>query len=143
MSAFFSAMFEEWGARRRRLRAIFGDRGQAIFEFLIMAGLALGSLGLLVRTWMPAAAPWGFSMPFVFIVGFILIELRRQRALARVGDSEQIRRAYDWAALLWSVGCALIGAAAFVIAWSAEPPAPREEDVWTPPENSVPVDISP
>jgi hypothetical protein len=143
MGDFFSTLFEEMGARRRRLRAAFGDRGQAIFEFLIMAGLALGSLGLLVRTWMPAAAPWGFALPFVFLAGFFLIELRRQRARAAAADPEALRRGYDWAALLWSLFCALSGAAAFVIAWTAEPAPPPEENVWTPPESSVPVDISP
>ncbi|HRP11083.1 MAG TPA: hypothetical protein PLK37_08625 [Terricaulis sp.] len=143
MGNFFSAMFEEMGQRRRRLRAAFGDRGQAIFEFLILAGLALGSLGLLVRLWMPAAAPWGFAIPFVFAAGFLLIERRRQRARAADPESETVRRNYDWAALLWSVGCALAGAAAFVIAWGAEPPPAPEEEIWTPPESSVPVDISP
>jgi len=143
MGNFFSAMFEEMGMRRRRLRVAFGDRGQAIFEFLIMAGLALGSLGLLVRTWMAAVAPWGFAMPFVFLAGYVLIERRRQRARAAAPDSETLRRNYDWAALLWALACALAGAAAFVIAWGAEPPAPPEEEIWTPPESSVPVQISP
>lgn len=143
MGNFFSAMFEEMAARRRRLRAAFGDRGQAIFEFLVLAGLALGSLGLLVRTWMPAAAPWGFSLPFVFLIGYFLIERRRQRAQAAAAESESVRRTYDWAALLWSLACALAGAAAFVIAWGAEPQAPPEDEIWTPPESSVPVEISP
>ncbi len=143
MGNFFSAMFEEMGMRRRRLRTVFGDRGQAIFEFLIMAGLALGSLGLLVRTWMPAAAPWGFALPFVFLAGYVLIERRRQRAHAGAAEPDIVQRNYDWAALLWSIACALAGAAAFVIAWGAEPPAPPQEEIWTPPESSVPVDISP
>lgn len=107
MGNFFSAMFDEMAMRRRRLRAAFGDRGQAIFEFLIMAGLALGSLGLLVRTWMPAAAPWGFALPFVFIIGYVLIERRRQRARAAAADHDLVQRNYDWAALLWSIACAL------------------------------------
>lgn len=130
-------------ARRRRMRGLLGDRGQSIFEFLIMSGIALGSLGLLVRLWMPAAAPWGFAIPFVFVIGYILIERRRQRAHAAAEDPEPVRRSYDWAALLWSLACALAGAAAFVIAWNAEPPAPEQEEIWTPPESSVTVDISP
>lgn len=143
MGSFFSAMFEEHVARRRRMRGLLGDRGQSIFEFLIMSGIALGSLGLFVRLWMPAAAPWGFAIPFVFVIGYILIERRRQRAHAAAEDPEPVQRAYDWAALLWSLACALAGAAAFVIAWNAEPPAPEQEEIWTPPESSVPVDISP
>ncbi len=136
-------MFSEMGARRKRLRAVFGDRGQGVFEFLIMGGLLVGSLGLVVREWMPAAAPWGFAVPFVFLIGYVLIDGRRQGALARGDEPEKTSQAYDWLALWWSLGCALLGVAAFVIAWTAAPPAPPPEDVWTPPENSIPVDISP
>lgn len=136
-------MFAEIGARRRRLRSALGDRGQGLAEFLIMAGLLIGSLGLLVRDWMPAAAPWGFAIPLVFLIGYLLIDARRQATLARGDDAGKTSQSYDWLALMWSLGCALAGAAAFVIAWTAAPPAPPEEEFWTPPENSVPVDISP
>lgn len=141
MAGFFSSLFGEMGARRRRLRAALGDRGQAIVEFLVLGGLVIGSLGLFVREWMPAAAPWGFALPVAFLLGYGLIELRRQAAVAREGaDAAKISAGYDWIALLWSFGCALAGAAAFVIAWSAEPPP---ADFWTPPESAVTVDISP
>ncbi len=143
MGGFFSSLFAEAGARRRRLRAALGDRGQAIVEFLVLSGLALGSVGLFVREWMVDAAPWGFAIPVVFIVGYGLIELRRQAALARGDAPERVNQAYDWIVLLWSFGCALVGAAAFVIAISAEPPPVQEEEIWTPPESSVPVDILP
>lgn len=136
-------MFGEMGARRKRLRGALGDRGQGLAEFLILGGLMIGSLGLFVRAWMPAAAPWGFALPFVFVAGYLLIDARRQAALARGDDTERTSQNYDWMALLWSLACALAGAAAFVIAWTAAPPAPPEEDVWMPPESSVPVDISP
>jgi hypothetical protein len=124
------------------MRASFGDRGQALAEFLVLGGVLVGSLGLFVRPWMPAAAPWGFWLPLVFVIGYLLIEARRQAALARAGaDAEKLGGGYDWIALLWSFGCALAGAAAFVIAWSAAPPPPPGD--WTPPESTVPVDISP
>lgn len=131
------------GARRRRLRASLGDRGQAIAEFLVLGGLAIGSLGLFVRPWMPAAAPWGFAIPGVFLIGYLLIEARRQAEAARAGEAAPVASRYDWLALLFSFGCALLGAAAFVIAWSAEPAPPPELDEWAPPESAVPVDISP
>ncbi|MEZ6023378.1 MAG: hypothetical protein R3C16_08210 [Hyphomonadaceae bacterium] len=139
MGSFFTALFDEMGARRRRLRAALGDRGQAIAEFLVLAGLALGSLGLFVREWMPAAAPWGFWMPAVFVVGYLAIDARRQANLARGAEPERTAKRFDWAALAWSFGCALIGAAAFVIAMSAEP----QLEEWTPPEHTIPVDLSP
>jgi hypothetical protein len=141
MGGFFSSLFAEMGSRRRRLRAALGDRGQALLEFLVLGGLLVGSLGLFVRAWMPAAAPWGFALPFVFVIGFALIEVRRQGDRTR--DAERVSQFYDWIVLGWSFACALAGAAAFVIAWSAQPPAPHEEEIWTPPESSVPVDISP
>jgi hypothetical protein len=121
---------------------------------------------------MPGAAPWGFWLPLAFVIGYLLIEVRRQAAIGiatvahnkaaeaaaavargertdmpEVLDDEgrtivdRVAASYDWIALLWSFGCALTGAAAFVIAWSAAPPAPPED--WAPPESAVPVDISP
>lgn len=145
MGGFFSSMFAEMGLRRRRLRAALGDRGQGLVEFLVLAGLGVGSLGLFVRPWMPAAAPWGFALPLVFLLGYLLIEGRRQAAVSR-GDAERgvAGLSYDWAVLLWSFACALAGAAAFVIAWGAEPPAVAPDSgEWAPPESTVPVDISP
>jgi len=136
-------MFSEMGARRRRLRIALGDRAQGFFEFLILGGLLIGSLGLILREWMPAAAPWGFAVPFVFLIGYVLIEARRQAAIARGDDAQKTSQSYDWYTLWWSLGCALLGVAAFVIAWTSAPPAPTPEDVWTPPESSVPVDMSP
>ena len=143
MGGFFSSLFAEMGARRRRLRAALGDRGQGIVEFLVLGGLMLGSLGLFVRDWMPAAAPWGFALPFIFVVGYGLIDARRQAQLASADNPERVSASYDWIALGWSFGCALAGAAAFVIAWTAEPPPVQEEEIWTPPESSVSVEISP
>jgi hypothetical protein len=136
MGVFMSAMFEEMGARRRRLRAVLGDRGQALVEFLVLGGLVLGSLGLFARPWMPAAAPWGFWLPLVFLVGYFLIEARRQIALRRSANPESISAGYDWMVLLWSFGCSLAGAAAFVIALSAKP-----AEYWTPPPDTPSVEI--
>jgi hypothetical protein len=142
MGGFLTSMFDEMDARRRRLRAVMGDRGQSLLGFAILAGLALGSLGLFIRTWMAEVAPWGFAAPPVFLLGYVLIDARRQAALKRAADEAKFSTQYDWIALLWSFGCALVGAAAFVIALTSEPP-PAPIDYWTPPESSVPVDISP
>jgi hypothetical protein len=136
MSEFFSTMTSEMGARRRRLRGALGDRGQAIAEFLILSGLVVGSLGLLLGPWMPRAAPWGFALPFVFILGFILIERRRQRAVAAGAEPATIAAGYDWTVLLFGFACAAAGAAAFVIAWG-EKPAPPPPDTWVPPETTI------
>jgi hypothetical protein len=142
MNGFLSAMFAEMGARRRRMRAAFGDRGQALVEFLVLGGLAVGSLGLFVREGMIRAAPWGFALPLVFVIGFAAIEARRQGETKAAGEEARINTRYDWIVLLWSFGCALLGVAAFVLAWTAQPHVAPQED-WQPPRETVDVDISP
>ena len=142
MAGFLTNFFDEMGERRRRLRKSLGDRGQALASFAVMAGLVLGSPGLYIRPWMIGVAAWGFAVPVVFVVGYLLIEWRRQADIARAGVSDAITTRYDWTARLFSLACALAGAAAFVIAFSSEPPAPYIEE-WAPPESAVSVDISP
>lgn len=134
-------MFDELGERRRRLRQSLGDRGQALASFAVLAGLMLGSIGLYIRPWMIGVSAWGFAVPVVFVIGYLLIEWRRQAA-ARSGDAARIASTYDWAARLFALACALAGAAAFVIALTSEPP-PAQVEEWAPPESAVPVDISP
>ncbi len=143
VSRFFPTLIQELVPRRRRLREIFGNRGQAIYEFFVMGGLIVGSLGLFLAPWMPAAAPWGFALPFLYVIGQLLLEWRRQKAIARGADAEAITPGYDWTIILWSLACALAGAAAFVMAWGARPappPAPVD-DSWRPPENVIEMDL--
>lgn len=142
MAGFFTNLFDELGERRRRLRKSLGDRGQALASFTILAGLMLGSLGLYLRPWMIGVASWGFIVPLVFVIGYLLIDWRRQATLARGADADKTAVTYDMVARLFSFACALAGAAAFVIAFTSEPPAPQIEE-WTPPEGTVSVDISP
>jgi hypothetical protein len=134
MSNFFASLFAEMGARRKRLRAALGDRAQGFVEFLVLVCLVAGSIGLFARPWMADAAPWGFALPLVFVLGYLAIEARRQAAP---------EHNYDWWVLLWSFGCALAGAAALVIAWSAAPATPPPEVIWTPPEDAVGVNLDP
>jgi hypothetical protein len=142
MAGFFTNLFDELGDRRRRLRLSLGDRGQAIASFAILAGLMLGSLGLYLRPWMIGVAAWGFAMPVVFVLGYLIFDWRRQAVLATGADPQKTAITYDWYARGFSLACALAGAAAFVIAFTSEPPPPQIEE-WTPPESAVPVDISP
>lgn len=141
MAGFFTNFFDELGERRRRLRKSLGDRGQALASFAVLAGLMLGSIGLYLKPWMIGVSPWGFGVPVLFVIGYLLIEWRRQADLAR-SETEALATRYDWTARLFSLACALAGSAAFVIAFSSEPPAPHIEE-WTPPESAVSVDISP
>jgi hypothetical protein len=134
-------MAGELGQRRRRMRALLGDQGASMAEFFIMAGILAGSLGLLVAPWMPLAAPWGYAVPVVFTVGFILIEFFRQ-AEARAGrDAERLAVRYDWFAQCFAFACAFAGAAAFVMALGAEP-QPEAPEGWTPPADAIPAEIA-
>ncbi|ANP45967.1 hypothetical protein [Candidatus Viadribacter manganicus] len=142
MAGFFTSLFDELGNRRRRLRKSLGDRGQALASFAVLAGLVLGSLGLFLRPWMIDVAPWGFAPPAIFVIGYLLIDWRRQADVTRGGDADVLANKYDWTARLFSFACALAGGAAFVIALTSEPPPPQIEE-WAPPESAVSVDISP
>jgi hypothetical protein len=142
MSGFLSRMMAELGARRRRLRGSLGEYGQALAEFVVLGCLLAGSLGLFLLPWMPAAAPWGFAMPFVLVGGLLWLEKRRQDAVTRGAEPEAIAPAHDWAAFLLAFGCAVAGLAAFLIAYGAAPePPPRAPD-WHPPADAVASDIA-
>lgn len=142
---FFSAMFDELGVRRRRLRELMGDRGQSLFEFALLSAFTLGSVGLLVRAWGATTAPWGFALPFVFLLGYVAIDWRRQAALARGADEEATRKRYNLAALGWTLLTAGLAIFAFVLVLSVTPPPPpvSEEEVWQPPPDTVNFDLQP
>jgi hypothetical protein len=142
VSGYFSSMMGEFAARRRRMRESFGDRGQAIAEFLVMSGLLIGSAGLFLKSWMFAAAPWGLAVPVVFLAGFLLIEGRRQSMPAPTPNEDGGASGYDWIVLLWSFACALAGAAAFFVALGAEPAPPPEPPAWQPPEQVMEFDLN-
>lgn len=142
MSGFFPSLFAEMGARRRRMRDAFGDRGQGFVEFLVLGGLAIGSIGLIVREGMIRTAPWGLAVPLVFVIGFLIIDARRQTELKANADPAKTTSRYDWIVFLWSFACALLGVAAFVLAWTAQPHVVSHEE-WQPPRESVNVDIAP
>jgi hypothetical protein len=87
-------------------------------------------------------APWGLAVPLAFVIGFLIIDARRQAQLRANADDAKTGSRYDWIVLLWSFACALLGVAAFVLAWTAQPHvAPHEE--WQPPREAVDVDIAP
>ncbi|MBL8551724.1 MAG: hypothetical protein JNJ73_17180 [Hyphomonadaceae bacterium] len=141
MTGYLPSLLEELAARRKRLRDRLGDRGQGLFEMLILGGLVAGSLGLLLSPRLAAAAPWGFAMPLFFLAGYALLDARRQGALARGAPPERVQKLHDWLALALVLGTAAAGAAAFAIAFSEPPPPPPPD--WQPPADAVSADIAP
>lgn len=141
--AFWRDLFTELSARRRRLRTAIGDWGQSLFEYGLVASLILGTFGLYLQPWMAAAAPWGFALPVVLPLGYILLDMRRQRPLPEGADADAARRGYDRLAFIWCALIIIAGIGAFAYALSAEPPPPPAPDPgWQPPDNAVAVDIS-
>lgn len=136
--SYWSSLFQELGARRTRLRKALGDRGQSLFEFALLSAFVMGSLGLYLRAWMPSAAPWGFALPFVFIAGYLALDVRRQR-----DGAENAERKHDLIALGWTLLCAALAIGTLFYAWQAEPPPPPEAPVWQPPEDVQIFDLSP
>lgn len=134
--SFWGSLFQELSARRTRLRRALGDRGQSLFEFVVLGALVLSSLGLYLRPWMAAAAPWGFAAPFVFVAGYLLLDLSRQR------DNGVNGRRHDLLALGWTLLCCAVAIATFVLALLSEPPPPPEPPAWQPPEDVEIFDLS-
>lgn len=141
--AFWRNLFIELGARRHRLRKALGDWGQSVFELALIASLILGTFGLLLHPWMAAAAPWGFALPVLLPLGYIALDMRRQRPSPEGADAEAARKAHDRLALFWCVLIVVAGIGAFAYALSAEPPPPPAPDPgWQPPDDAVAVDIT-
>jgi len=141
--AFWTNLFTELGARRKRLREAIGDRGQSLFELALLSALILGTLGLFYQPWMAAAAPWGFALPALLPLGYVALDVRRQRPLPEGADADAARKTHDRLVLIWCSLIVIAGIGAFAYALAAEPPAPPTPDPgWQPPEDAVAVDIS-
>jgi len=140
--AFWGNLFTELGARRKRLRESFGERGQSVFELALLSALVLGTVGLLLHPWMASAAPWGFALPVLLPLGYIALDARRQRALAAGQDEDAVRKSHDRLALIFVSLIIVAGVGAFAYALASEPPAPPQPDPgWQPPEDAVSVDM--
>ena len=67
MGGFFSVMIEEMGARRRRFRLAFGDRGQSLAEFFILGAfiaLVMGGSQAISRSLFAQMIPNGKEAEF-------------------------------------------------------------------------------
>jgi protein-S-isoprenylcysteine O-methyltransferase Ste14 len=140
---FFAALGAEFAARRRRLRKALGDRGQGLFELFVLGGLLLGSVGLFYQPWMLPAAAWGLAAPALFVALYVLLDVRRQRALAAADDPERVRKRGDWAALAATLACVLLGYAAFAVGVMADPRPRPERPGWQPPPDAIDTTIHP
>jgi DNA-binding transcriptional LysR family regulator len=130
--SFFSDMFEELGARRRRLHTALGALAGGLVEFALIGGLTLGLGAALL------GKPVGVAPLIGFVLGYGLLEQRRQRALAGGAEEGAVRRRGDRHALIVSAAMAVLGFWVFGQAMAAkeqagwvepEPPPPRVFDL--------------
>jgi hypothetical protein len=126
MGAFLSSLFSEFAARRARLHAAFGDRTASLVEFLMFGGFVMGGLAAVLgerRGLAPLAA---------LIVGYTLLDLSRQRALAAGADEAVTRGRQDRLAFALVAALSAMGAAFCVYTTmkqdnSAIPPQPGQK----------------
>jgi hypothetical protein len=127
-----------WGAeltaQRMNLRKRLNESRASLIEFGLLGCLILGSVGLLVPERGFAVAPWGVAIPFVYMVGMIVAELIRQRALKTPEDGLRMRRGYGRVTGAIGLVCAAAGMATFIHALTHGQPVP-------PPEIAVPDDL--
>ncbi|MGE3143437.1 MAG: hypothetical protein AB7L65_08960 [Hyphomonadaceae bacterium] len=137
---FFSALLDETAARRKRLRQALGDRGQSLFEFALLTGLVIGAGSFYLRDWLAAYAPLTLLLPFAFVLGYGLIEARRQSEFKAGAAEESVRKRYDLAALAWAILCGGLGLGLLCYAMTAKPP-PAPATGWEPPRGTVATEL--
>ncbi len=124
--SFLASLGSEFVARRERLREALGDRNASILEFVFLAGIVMGGLAALfgeLRGLAPLAA---------LIVGYVLLDVTRQRALAAGADIVQTRKRQDRLILALFAAMAVMGAAMFFYQQQEaskrlNPPSPGEQ----------------
>ena len=131
MASFVSSFFSELGARRARLRAALGDRNASWIEFALIGGISMGAIAAVLmhepRGWAPLA---------VIIPAYLLIDMLRQRALAKGADEGETRTRYDRIVFALFAAIALIGAA--ICAYALQKPRSILEE---PPTNQRNYDV--
>lgn len=121
--SFWSSLVTEFGERRRRLhRGAMKSLANPI-EFAVLGGLVLAVLAPGVGRNGFADAPWGPALPLALVVAYIVLDRRRQHALAAGGAPETVAAGYDVRAHWLFVAFAIAGAATF--AWALLKPAPE------------------
>lgn len=140
---FFTSLFEELGAKRRRLRRALGDWRASLVEALTVGGMGFGLFG-------PIAYPrgetelWhGLLAPLGLAAGLALLEARRRGALARGVDEARLRRGYDVLTLCLMAAMALAGVALYALSAATVPAAPTITVPDTVPEDAVIIDLPP
>lgn len=141
MAGFLVALGSEFAARRGRLRKALGDGRASLLEYVILLGVILGiaSPGFGPKGFL--GAQYGPLLPVLLIAGYVLIDLSRQRVVARGAAEDAVRAAFDRRALWFCLAVAAIGYLTFV--WALLAPAPFELAPEEAPTGALNVTIGP
>jgi hypothetical protein len=124
---FFSDMFEELAERRRRLHKAVRAFTAGLLEFAFIGGLFVSLLAI------PLGSLLGALPPIGFVIGYWLLERRRQIALKAGADEAALRKAGDRQALILAAAMAIAGFYVFGQAMAA-----KEKEGWVAPEPPPP-----
>jgi hypothetical protein len=130
---FLSAAVEELGARRKRLQLYFKPFFGGLIEFALFSGFVLGAAAAFLGRW------YGLLPLAAFVIGYGLLEQRRQRVLAAGAGEDVVRPRYDRLILAMTAALAALGVWAFAgalhakdaVGWTAPPPKTINLDLVT------------
>lgn len=145
--SFWADLGAELTARRLRLRRAMKDRNASLLELVQAAGFLLAIVGPLIFP--PPAYPFYLgALPLLGAFGaYLLLEGRRQGALAAGAEPEAVKKRYDLMTLLavFAFSLAAYAMFAFDLRQHATPAAEEAESPaeWTPPDDALDVTIAP
>lgn len=129
--SFLSSTFEELGARRKRLHVRFKPLVAGLIEFALLSGLVLSVAAVFLGRW------YGALPPLAFLIGYLLLEQRRQGALAAGQAEDTVRPRFDRLALAMTGALAALGLWVFAGAMQA-----KDAEGWVePPPKTINLDL--
>jgi hypothetical protein len=123
--SFLGSLAAEFVARRMRLHAWAGTRGAAPLEFALIGGLILGAAAVAVKDDALDVAPWAPAPLLLAPILYLVLDFRRQSALAQGVAPEIVQARYDRLIFILLVVLALAGFAGFL--WGVLAPAQAPE----------------
>ncbi len=127
----FSVAIDEFFARRQRMQKRFKVFVGGVIEFVFFGGLVLGVAAAFLGRW------YGVLPLVAFVGGYLLLERRRQGALAKGQDEAVVLNQYDRLNFGMTAALALLGLWVFIGAMHA-----KDVEGWTKPAPPPPKTIN-
>jgi prolipoprotein diacylglyceryltransferase len=125
--------FEEFLARRQRMQKHFKPFFGGLLEFAFFGGLVVGVMAAFLGRW------YGVLPFLAFLIGYGLLERRRQAALTAGQGEEVVRRQYDRLTFAMTAALAILGLWVFSGALRA-----KDAEGWvdrSPPPKTINLDL--